>query len=39
VPARALSACILNKVPQADVKVIQETFNHHVGPMGEKAGS
>jgi hypothetical protein len=30
---RAISACILNKVPQEDVKVIQETFNHHVKPM------
>ena len=32
---RALTACILNKVPQEDVKVIQETFNHLVGPMGK----
>jgi cobaltochelatase CobS len=36
---RALTACILNKVPQEDVKVIQETFDHHVGPMAGKASS
>jgi hypothetical protein len=30
---RALSVCVLNKVPQEDRKVIQETFEHHVGPM------
>jgi hypothetical protein len=35
---RALSACILNKVPPEDRKVIGETFDHHVGPMGKKAG-
>lgn len=33
---RALTACILTKVPQEDVKVIQETFDHHVGSMGKK---
>jgi len=36
---RALTACILNKVPQEDVKVIQETFDHHVGPMAGKTSS
>jgi hypothetical protein len=36
---RALTACILNKVPQEDVKVIQETFDHHVGPMGKGKGA
>jgi len=37
---RALSTCILNKVPPEDRKVIGETFDHHVGPMGKaKAGS
>jgi hypothetical protein len=33
---RALTACILNKVPQEDAKVIQETFDHHVRPMGKR---
>jgi hypothetical protein len=33
---RALQVCVLNKVPTEDQKVIQETFDHHVGPM-EKA--
>ena len=33
---RALTVCVLNKVPAEDVKVIQETFDHHLGPMGKK---
>jgi len=33
---RALTTCILNKVPPEDLKVIQETFDHHVGPMAGK---
>ena len=32
---RALTVCILNKVPPEDVKVIQETFDHHLGPMAQ----
>ena len=28
---RALTVCVLNKVPPEDVKVIRETFDHHVG--------
>lgn len=28
---RALQVCVLNKVPQEDVHVIRETFEHHVG--------
>lgn len=28
---RALAVCVLNKVPQEDRKVIQETFDHHAG--------
>lgn len=32
---RALMVCVLNKVPPEDVKVIQETFDHHLGPMGQ----
>ena len=32
---RALNVCVLNKVPPEDVKVIQETFDHHLGPMGQ----
>lgn len=32
---RALHVCVLNKVPPEDVKVIQETFDHHLGPMGQ----
>jgi cobaltochelatase CobS len=30
---RALSVCVLNKAPTEDVKVIRETFDHHLGPM------
>ncbi len=29
--SRALAVCILNKVPSEDRKVIEETFQHHVG--------
>lgn len=29
--SRALQVCVLNKVPTEDRKVIQETFQHHVG--------
>lgn len=32
---RALTVCVLNKSPQEDVKVIQETFDHHLGPMAK----
>jgi hypothetical protein len=32
---RALAVCVLNKVPTEDMKVIQETFDHHVGPLGQ----
>lgn len=32
---RALQVCVLNKVPTEDQKVIQETFDHHVGPLGK----
>ena len=31
---RALQVCVLNKVPTEDRKVIEETFDHHVGPLG-----
>ena len=31
--SRALAVCVFNKSPQEDVKVIQETFDHHLGPM------
>lgn len=31
---RALQVCVLNKVPHEDQKVIAETFEHHVGPLG-----
>jgi len=34
---RALTVCVLNKVPPEDVKVIRETFDHHVGPLAQKA--
>lgn len=30
----ALSACILNKVTQEGVNVIEEAFDNHVGPTG-----
>jgi hypothetical protein len=30
---RALGVCVLNKAPGEDVKVIRETFDHHLGPM------
>jgi len=33
--ARALQVCVLNTVPQEDVRVIRETFEHHVGPLGQ----
>jgi len=33
---RALTVCVLNKVPAEDVKVIQETFDHHLGPMAQQ---
>jgi len=33
---RALKVCVLNKVPPEDVKVIRETFDHHVGPLAQK---
>ena len=32
---RALQVCVLNKVPQEDVCVIRETFEHHVGPLAK----
>lgn len=32
---RALQVCVLNKVPPEDMKVIQETFDHHLGPMAQ----
>ena len=31
---RALQVCVLNKVPAEDKRVIEETFDHHVGPLG-----
>ena len=33
---RALTVCVLNKVPQEDEKVIRETFDHHLGPMAQE---
>ena len=33
--ARALQTTVLNKVPPEDRKVIAETFDHHVGPLGK----
>ena len=30
---RALTVCVLNKVPDEDRKIIAETFDHHVGPL------
>lgn len=30
---RALEVCVLNKVPPEDVKVIGETFDHHLGSL------
>ncbi|HOW73762.1 MAG TPA: AAA family ATPase [Phycisphaerae bacterium] len=33
---QALQVCVLNKVPPEDRKVIGETFEHHVGPLGQK---
>jgi len=35
---RALQVCVLNKVPPEDVKVIQETFDHHIGPIAQQQG-
>jgi len=32
---RAMAVCVLNKVPEEDRKVIAETFDHHVGPLGK----
>jgi hypothetical protein len=32
--SRALQVCVLNKAPQEDAKVLEETFLHHVGPLG-----
>jgi hypothetical protein len=32
---RALQVCVLNKVPQEDSRVIRETFEHHLGPLGQ----
>jgi len=32
---RAIAVCVLNKVPDEDRKVISETFDHHVGPLGQ----
>lgn len=32
---RAMQVCVLNKVPAEDRKVIAETFEHHVGPLGK----
>lgn len=32
---RALSVCVLNKVPAEDQRVISETFDHHVGPLAQ----
>ena len=32
---RALAVCVLNKAPQEDAKVIQETFDHHLGPLAQ----
>jgi len=32
---RALAVCVLNKSPQEDVKVIQETFDHHLGAFAK----
>lgn len=32
---RALTVCVLNKMPAEDIKVIRETFDHHVGPLGQ----
>jgi len=28
-----MAVCVLNKVPEEDIKVIKETFDHHVGPI------
>ena len=36
---RALQVCVLNKVPDEDRKVIAETFDHHVGPLGQVKAS
>ena len=35
---RALAVCVLNKVPPEDVKVIKETFDHHLGPKAKQKG-
>jgi len=35
---RALTVCVLNKVPSEDVKVIRETFDHHVGAVAQSQG-
>jgi cobaltochelatase CobS len=31
--SRAIAVCVLNKAPAEDRKVIQETFDHHVGQV------
>jgi len=36
---RALQVCVLNKIPPEDVKVVQETFDHHLGPIGQQQGA
>ena len=36
---RALQVCVLNKVPEEDRKMIGETFDHHVGPLGRAAAT
>ncbi|MBN1341637.1 MAG: AAA family ATPase [Phycisphaerae bacterium] len=36
---RALTVCVLNKAPQEDAKVLKETFEHHVGPLGQPIGN
>jgi cobaltochelatase CobS len=32
---RALSVCVLNKVPVEDSRLIRETFEHHMGPVAQ----
>ena len=33
---RALEVCVINKAPTEDAKVIEETFDHHVGPLAKR---
>lgn len=33
--ARTMQVCVLNKVPAGDRKVIEETFEHHLEPLGK----